>query len=263
MVLVQHDLLPVVIDRDIRVEYIDSLEKADRGDISGLIRIFARLERNAILQALSVSPEAEISRQQSLTTAVIGSLAAKFSRRKQSRDAELLKVNDRALALRGLGHAFILAKLEDLKEELNEAAPRNRSVSLAVTDGGPENEKSHWYRNEVILTAQAAKQFANFDQNHYFTQGTIKLGGDKLKFIISFHHVGIILNGIMEATAFAKLQFDDDPEDKESAGGVFFPCSIEPFAFTYMTDINDVGSAFSSWLDASLAVGLKEFGDRL
>jgi len=263
MSMLQHDLLPVVIDRDIRVEYIDSLEKADRGDLSSLVRIFARLERNAILQALSVSPEADISHQKSLTNAVIGSLADKFSRRKQSRDAELLKVNDRALALRRIANTFILDKMEDLTEELKKAAPRDRSVSLTVFDGGPENERSHWYRNDVILTAQAAKQFANFDQSHFFTQATIKLGGGKLKFVVSFHHVGLILNGIMEATAFAKLQFNDDPDDRESAGEVFLPCSIEPFAFTYLTEISHVESAFSSWLDASLAVGLKEFGDRL
>jgi len=259
MVLVQHDLLPVVLDRDIRTEYISSLEKADRGNIDGLVKIFAGLERNAILQALSVNAEADISHQHSLTSAVIGSLADKFNRRKQSRDAELLKVNDLALTLRQLAHDFVEDKLENLKE----AVPKNRAVSIIVINGGPDNEKSHWYRNEVIRTAQTAQKFVNFDQNHYFAQGSIKLGGDRLKFIVSFHHVGVVLNGIMEATAFAKLQFDDDPEDREITGETFLPCSIEPFAFTYQTQINEVSSAFSNWLDAALAIGLKEYGDRL
>jgi len=259
MVLVQHDLLPVVLDRDIRTEYIDSLEKADGGDIASLVEIFAGLERNAILQALSVDAEADISHQQSLTSAVIGSLADKFKRRKQSRDAELLRVNEKATALRELARNFISTKLESLRE----AVPMNREDSILVIDGGPENDKSHYYRNEVIKTAQAAQKFANFDQNHYFSQGSIKLGGDRLKFIVSFHHVGVILNGIMEATAFAKLQFDDDPDDKDSSGGGFLQCSIEPFAFTYQTKISDVSAAFMNWLDASLAVGLKEYGDRL
>jgi hypothetical protein len=159
---------------------------------------------------------------------------------------------------------FIDEKLGNLKGEFVQADPKNRDLSQAfVIDGGPENEKSHWYRYDVIRTAQAAHQSVNFDQNHYFTQGTIKLGGDKLKFIVSFHHVGVILNGIMEATAFAKLSFNDDPDDRDSAGEAFLPCSIEPFAFTYLTAVDDIKSAFSSWLDASLAIGLKEFGDRL
>jgi hypothetical protein len=263
MVLLQSDLLPIVLDRDIRTEYISSLEDADRGKLGNLIRIFARLERTAILQALSVNPESEIAHQQSLTTAVIGSLADKFNRRKLSRDVELLKVNDRALDLRDIAHQFVKSKMEGLRRELKRAVPGDSTVTLAVSNGGPENDKAHWYRNEVIQTAQAAQQFVNFDQDHYFVQGTIKLGGDRLKFIVSFHHVGVILSGIMEATAFAKLQFNHDPEESDSAGELFVRCSIEPFAFTYLTQVKDVESAFSGWLDASLAVGLKEYGDRL
>ena len=259
MVLVQYDLLPVVLDRDIRTEYIASLERADSGDIDGLVRMFAGLERNAILQALSVNAEADISHQQSLTSAVIGSLANKFNRRKQSRDAELLRVNDKTLLLRQVAHDFIVAKLDNLKE----AVPKSSIISILVINGGPENDKSHYYRNEVIRTAQAAQKFVNFDQNHYFTQGSIKLGGNRLKFVVSFHHVGVILNGIMEATAFAKLQFDNDPEDGESMGEDFLPCSVEPFTFTYQTGIADVTPAFLNWLDASMAIGLKEYGDRL
>ena len=53
LVLLRADLLPLIIDRDIRLEYIDVLEKADFGDLRPLARLFARLERTAILQALS------------------------------------------------------------------------------------------------------------------------------------------------------------------------------------------------------------------
>ena len=263
MVLLQSDLLPIVLDRDIRTEYISALETADAGDIGELIRIFARLERNAILQALSVSPEAEIARQKSLTTAVIDSLTEKFNRRKQAKDAELLRVNDKAIALRESAHNFIQEKLETLKAEMQPAVPRGQQFFFLIADGGPENDRSHWYRNDVIQTAQAAKQYANFDQSHFFTQGTVRYGGTRMKFVVSFHHVGFVLNGIMEATAFAKLQFDDDPDEIGAVPETFLPCSVEPFAFTYLTNIKDVEAAFHSWLDASLAVGLKEFGDRL
>jgi fido (protein-threonine AMPylation protein) len=263
MVLVQSDLLPIVLDRDIRTEYISALEKADRGNLSDLIRIFARLERNAILQALSVSPEQELANQQSLTNAIIGSLADKFNRRKITRDAQLLGVNDLAIALREQSHQFIQSKLEELRDEFRKAAPKGSSISLNVIDGGPENDKAHWYRSDVIETARAAQQFANFDQNHYFTQGTFKLGGARMKFVVSFHHVGIVLNGIMEATAFAKLQFDDDPTSPEGNGELFRQCSIEPFAFTYLTKFENVRDAFQKWLDVSLALGLKEYGDRI
>jgi Fic family protein len=46
MVLLRSDLLPLVIDRDLRVEYIDALESADLelGELTPLAGIFARLD---------------------------------------------------------------------------------------------------------------------------------------------------------------------------------------------------------------------------
>src|SRR5207249_5278292 len=57
MVLLQADLLPLVLDRDLRIDYIEALESADLGDLAQLAGIFARLERTAILQALSVDAD--------------------------------------------------------------------------------------------------------------------------------------------------------------------------------------------------------------
>ena len=71
LILLEADLLPLVIDRDLRSEYIDCLEKADFGDLGALASLFARLERNAILQALSIDVDSEISAARSLTSAVI------------------------------------------------------------------------------------------------------------------------------------------------------------------------------------------------
>ena len=63
LVLLRARLLPLVIDRDLRTEYLQALESADAGDLSPLASLFARLEQAAILQALSVDADAEISHQ--------------------------------------------------------------------------------------------------------------------------------------------------------------------------------------------------------
>jgi Fic family protein len=89
LVLLRAVLLPLVIDRDLRIEYIKALEDADAGDLLPLSHIFARLERTAILQALSVDADAEISHRRTLTSAVIESLAEKFGKRREARHTEL------------------------------------------------------------------------------------------------------------------------------------------------------------------------------
>ncbi len=86
--LLRAGLLPLVIDRDLRVEYIDRLEEADAGDLSKLALLFARHERDAILQALSVDVDAEISHQRTLTSKVIESLSDKFRKRHEAKFAE-------------------------------------------------------------------------------------------------------------------------------------------------------------------------------
>ncbi|HZB89502.1 MAG TPA: Fic family protein [Terracidiphilus sp.] len=262
MILLQKDLLPIVLDRDIRTDYISSLEAADRGDLSSLIRIFTSIERNAILQALSVNQETEIEQQRLLTDAVIVSLANKFNKRKQVREAELLGVNNLAASLRGVASKFIRGKLESFRDEYNHAITGSFRAMVARLDGGPENEKSHYYRNEVIRMAQRSQQYANFSQNHYFAQSSIKIAGDLFKFVVSFHHVGAILSGIMEATAFATIQSNEE-NDEGRGESAFIPCSFEPFAFTWKTSLSEIQTLFTTWLDTSLAVGLKEFGDRL
>src|ERR1017187_3956927 len=61
LILLRAELLPLVLDRDLRVEYIGALEAADMGSLAELASIFARLERTAIPQALSVDADADIA----------------------------------------------------------------------------------------------------------------------------------------------------------------------------------------------------------
>ena len=84
MILLRAGLLPLVIDLDLGVEYLNSLESADLGDLAPIASMFARLERNAILQALSVDADAEISHQQSLNLSRRSSPPSPRSERRKS-----------------------------------------------------------------------------------------------------------------------------------------------------------------------------------
>jgi Fic family protein len=259
LLLLRADLLPLVIDRDLRVEYIVALEAADAGDLSSLASIFARLERGAIMQALSVDTDSEIAYQKSLTSAVIESLTQKFDRRREQKHAELRRVNSVAQALRHAGHEKLEIELDKLDEPLSQIA----RPQISVTNGGPDYGNGYWYKFEVVQSANDAGKFANFAEEHYFIKSSIRVAQERLVFVTSFHHVGRELSGIMEATCFARLESYENSEDREFAAEQFFICSVEPFVFTYKTDPKMVISAFAPWLDAALAVAIKEFGDRL
>ena len=259
LVLIRAGLLPLVVDRDLRVDYIDSLEKADRSDLAPLSEIFARLERNAILQALSVDADVQISHQKSLSAAVIGSLVDKFGKRRIAKLAGLREVNNRALELRTLCRAL----LEESLSEFGRALEQIGEPDISINDGGPERGNAHWFRFEVVQSAKEAHKFANFDENHYFLKSSVHVNRERMIFVISFHHVGRELTGIMEATAFSRLLSYEDSDDRDAASERFSVCSVEPFVFANTSKVEELEPIFKSWLDASLAVAIKDYGDLL
>src|SRR6266853_3775101 len=217
------------------------LPSADLGGLAELATIFARLERNAILQALSVDADAEISRQQSLTSAVIGSLADKFSKRRVQKLAELRQVNAVAVELRAQAQAALEASFNEIESTVADVGP----ADAFVHSGGSDHGNAHWYKFEVVSSAKSVGKFANFSEDHYFIKGSVRAARERLVFVVSFHHVGRELTGIMEATAFSKLESYEGSEDRESVEESFFLCSLEPFVFTHQTKAEEIAEAFS------------------
>lgn len=258
-VLLRAGLLPLIIDRDLRVDYIKSLESADVGELAPLAELFARLERSAILQASSVDADARISHQESLTSVVLESLADKFSKRRIQKLTELRTVNDVALKLRSLARTQLEEKLAEVETALRVVG----APIISINDGGPDHGNAYWYRFEVVQSAKEAHKFANFAEAHYFVKSSVQVTRERLIFVISFHHVGRELSGIMEATAFSKLVSYEDSDDGDSVPERFSLCSAEPFVFTNKTQVGDVENAFLRWVDAALAIAVKEYGDRL
>ncbi len=259
LVLLKSELLPLVLDRDLRTDYIAALESADQGDLTSLCTIFATLERRAILQALSVDIDAEIERDRSITKAVIESISAKFQRRKLAKDEELRKVNSLASSLRAYAQKLVKGNLNDLRKTVRQVG----DADIHIADGGPDHQNEHWFKFQVVESSKSTGKWVNFGEAHYFSKATIRAQKVRLVFVVSLHHIGRELSGIMEITAFAHLEFFDDEEDRNPASEKYFPCSLEPFVITWNTSEEDVLGAYRRWLDASLAIAVKEWGDQL
>lgn len=259
LILLRAELLPLVIDRDSRIEYIDALETADAGDLGPLARLFARIEKTAVLQALSVETDVRKPVQQGLANGVIEAFAEKLEKRQRAKNTALRSVDNVARSLRNEGQRILKDVLNQFKEPVSKLA----EPECFVVEGGPDYENAHWYKYEVIQTANQADKFANFDEAHFFVKAAMRVGCERLVFVVSFHHVGRELSGIMEATTFAQFESFEDPEDRQRVSQDFFPCSREPFVFTHETDVNDIKYSFTQWLDEAIALALKEYTDRL
>ena len=115
----------------------------------------------------------------------------------------------------------------------------------------------------MIKTATESGKWANYEEDHFFINSKITLDTESLVFVTSFHHVGHQLSGVMEVTAFARLETLDNENGTEVAKQEFFVCSLEPFVFTHKSSISSLAEPFEQWMDAAIAVAIKEYGDRL
>ena len=169
--------------------------------------------------------------------------------------AEFRRVEQFARALRHRAH-------EQIRRDFDRLAATAPTEAF-VADGGTDHQTGHWYRFDVIRAAREAGSYANFAEDHYFVKASIRVDGERLVFVVSFHHAGQELTGMMEAIAFAHLESYAEAEDRELPTRQFAPCSVDPFVFTYRTEEEDIAALFRQWLDAAMAAALKQFADLL
>ena len=132
-----------------------------------------------------------------------------------------------------------------------------------MTIGGPDRDNEHWYKFEVVDSSKKTGKWVNFDEAHYFVKAAIRAENIRLVFVTSFHHIGRELSGIMEVTSFAWLEFYEEQNDRNAASEQYFVCSLEPFVITWNTEEAKILASYRKWLDAALAVAVKEWSDRL
>jgi fido (protein-threonine AMPylation protein) len=259
LILLKADLLPLVIDRNIRVEYIDALERADHGELSYLVKLFATLEKRAILQALSIDLDSNMQKEMLITRAVIENLPAKWQKIKKAKDEQLRNVNKVAKSLRDKSVRII----QDAFNSIVSSATAVRIRDNYVSAGGPDFKNQHWYKYEIVESTKDTGKWVNFGEDHYFVKAAIRVNDVRLVYVVSAHHIGRELSGIMEITAFASIEYYEDENDKEPTQTKSFECSLEPFVIAWNTTESDVLATYGKWLDTTLAIAIKEWGDRI
>ena len=259
--LAKWEYLPVVISRDDRNDYIEALWSADSGDLITFVNLLVQLERGTILEALG---EPEPGTQSNLVDQVIGHIAEQIRRQNRERQTQMRSVNDVAHALLNTAVSSLVSQGEQICQPLNEAGLAVKSV---VDRGGP-NDREHWYRADVIRTAQDARHWVNLNESRFFVKLSInpedQSRAPRLVFVISMHHVGQQLTGIMAAIAFAQIRDSresDSEGEQDSAGNYFKNCTVDPFTFTWQDNADVVTSRFIAWVEERLGIALRYWSE--
>lgn len=259
--LAKERYLPIVVTRDDREQYIDCLESADAGDLNPFVAFIVRLERQMILEALG---EPEPVTDSGMVSQVLDHITEQIRRQRQDRLAQMRSVNGVASSLRDTAKAYLESQVDPIRRQLGEAG---LTVDCVIDTGGP-GDREQWYRAQVVQTARDANHWANLNEDRFFIKLSINPEDQsrtpRLIFVVSLHHVGRQLTGIMAATAFSqvfKVQ-DYTPEDSEEPSDPEFRnCTVDSFTFTWDGDAEIVAPRFSTWLEAPLSIALRHWSE--
>ena len=262
--LVREGYLPVVVKRDDRVDYIDALEKADDGDLAPFVDLLVRMQRRTILEAIGEPERAESA---GLVDQVLDHIVEQIGRKNTARDARLRAVNEVSEELCKHIEDWLDARAEQIVSRLEQAG---RNVAPSVTTGGA-GVREHWYHDQVVQTAKNSGHWANLNEFRYYVRLTLTPDlmplNSRLVFVISLHHTGRQLSGIMASTAFALIDHYPDgiPEQVEaSAASAFTDCTLsQPFTFTWEDSPDALMPRYTVWIEQSLAIALRQWGEHL
>ena len=261
LVLIKAGFFPVVIVRDQREQYIECSEHADAGHLAPLVHLFGEIEKKTILQALSITPDTKPS--VAIIEDVAEAIASKLKRRREEVSRKLRHVNDVAAILQKAVDQHLLTLAQNVRYTLNSTG--NLGIGVQVMSGGPEQmyqgkPTAHWYHFQVVTTAQQTSQRVNFEEDHYFVRARLSAEGVPwLTFVVSFHHIGQELSGVMEVTAFAEVSFPSSDEEMSKTNKV--QCMDRPFTITYKDNAEAVKNRLLDWVSETFVIAVKQLGD--
>jgi len=237
LVFLRAGWFPLVVNRDERVEYIESLEKADQGDLAPLANLFAGIQKKAFNQALSLSEQVILAGDPMQQI-----IAAAIERLKEKK-----RLSSSQLMLSHRLEEFTGQKLYDQAIKLDEALKSVSPNYSATTRQSDEQDLAK------LLIAIAARKCASemgyqadVDTYHAWCELFIRENHDS-RIVVSFHSMGAEFLGLMAVSAWINAG---------KLSQIATPLSKTPFQFSLQDDEAQVTQRLDKWLDDVLLVGL-------
>ena len=229
--LVQEGYLPIVVKRDDRERYIEALEEADQGDLFSFVELLVQLQRQSILEAVG---EPELSGQSVAVDQVLDHIVEQISRQHAARESQLRSVGSVAEALRDKVGPTLRERAEQISSRLEAAG---RIVEYSIDNGGP-GDREHWYARDIIQTANNSRHWVNRTEARFFVRVVFTPRDfakyPRMVFVISLHSTGRQLTGIMTATAFARIEYNQEFRSDDLENGseqIFEDCTAASIYF--------------------------------
>ncbi len=268
LVLVKEGYFPLHIRRDDRAAYLDALEQADAGQLEPFINLLSHRLRQDLLSAVSDAAKAAAEQMPAAgADSRTRDVAALIAAQRQRHRAEILEqrrqVNQVAEALLPQMADAVEARLGEAKAEFDALRV---PFTWSVDSGGSHDvpDRGYYWQHQIVQTARRLDYWANQQENKYWIRSYLTLDEDRLRLVVSVHHYGLPVSGIMAVSAFAEIlhraSADDDDADQHHVNRELVDCIDSEFTFNEADDGDQLHRDLESWLDDALAVTLRILG---
>ncbi len=265
MVLVKEGYFPLHIRREDREAYLDALEEADEGHFEPFVKLVSHRLRQDLLSAVSDAAKAAAEQMPAAgTDSRTRDVAALVAARRHRHRAEILEqrrqVNRVAESLLPQMTTALETRLEEAKREFHAL---HVPFIWRVESGGSHDDRGHYWRYQIVQTARRLDYWANQSENNYWIRSDLMLDQDRLRMVVSLHHYGWPVSGIMAVSAFAEILHRASAEaavDQHHVDRELVDCIDSEFTFSEADAGPQLRRDLESWLDDTLAVTLRILG---
>jgi len=255
LVFLREGLFPLVIREADRKEYIDALEAADAENLTPLVTLFVRRQRDAVLKALGLEQQVQQSKHaEQIVASALEVLRNRFAREQQKVSA----VYEHAGKLFKYAEQKFRELASSLDSQLRPLTPRQATPQYQARSNHADNTSNqrHYFQKQIVEVANYFDYFANFERFRTWVRVTLTTDQD-FDYVVSFHGYGTGDTGILAASAFTYVKARK--EDGGTEPVALHPATTELFQFNYAESFETTEKRFVEWLETSMAIALSEW----
>lgn len=261
LVLLRAHYAPLVVDRTMRSEYLDTLDHANHGDVRPLVRLFARLEIVALRSELERPADAAIDGGSALDVA-----KAYADRLRTLRDADVTERVDRAEALALALHLRVVNYVGErgngIRDQFGTIDEQSRA---AVVDGRPGDDRARYWYAQLVRTAREVDFFTNLTLGSWWTRLHLNVLGSTMRYVVAVQRVGHGDTGVLAVTAFAEAlpPREAEGEDRSLPTPLLKSSPNDSVTLVFGDDPDSRWDELRALIDTTMAAAVAKFAQGL
>jgi fido (protein-threonine AMPylation protein) len=253
---------PPVVDRTRRDSYLAALDRANDGDLNGLVRLVAQLAivamRAELHHPLESSPPGD-------AVTVARAHVERIQRVRRPLDEECARL---AEMLAEDVHERLARRLEELAGELvatfGEIDP---AVSAGVEAPASNDARSTWWRRQLVRAAGESTFWPNLSGGAWWAGLVLTVLGRSLRYVAAIQRVGDGDAGVLAVTVFAELVQGGSPAGEDAGAPPAIPLirlsSADSVTMVGGQTVDEVWPEVEELVGRTLAAAIHGFGGEL